>query len=81
MFFPFAIVFLDLIAEKGDLMPCDNCYRSFHSDCSSASKPNEKAWLCQICQEQERKTCAISGELIEEPSRNLILQCTLCYGK
>lgn len=68
-------------SDGGEILCCDNCFRSFHLDCIQENNPPEGDWVCPYCVKLESKNillCAESKKPIENDESKIKLKCTKC---
>lgn len=64
--------------QGGDLLICDNCFKSFHQTCINLKKVPSGTWMCPHCEIPDKRKCKVCSQ----PTRaNAILfTCSICYG-
>jgi len=70
--------------DGGDILCCDNCFRSFHMKCLKLTNQPEDNWLCPYCkplQEAKYDRCANCSESLKEIKNYLKLSCSKCLRR
>lgn len=70
--------------EGGEILCCDNCFRSFHLECVDLKEGPEGDWICRFCrdlQEDKVEECPTCQEGLEEVEQYEKVTCSKCLRK
>jgi len=73
-----------LCDDGGDILCCDNCFRSFHMKCLQLTHQPEDNWLCPYCkplQENKYEKCASCNDSLKEIKSYLKISCSKCLRR
>ncbi|KRX09098.1 Zinc finger, FYVE/PHD-type [Pseudocohnilembus persalinus] len=63
--------------EQGNLLCCENCFRSYHLSCINMKKVPNGLWECSFCNEDERQQCSYCDKICEKQDKTCM--CSLCF--
>lgn len=69
--------------EGGEILCCDNCFRSFHLECVNLKEGPDGDWICPYCRDLQQKKateCPTCLERLEE-TQNEKVACAKCLRK
>ena len=81
--FSFSLFFFYNLKEGGEILCCDNCFRSFHLECVNLKEEPVGDWICPYCRDLQQKKateCPKCSKLIDIIPNEKIA-CSKCLRK
>ena len=70
--------------DGGQILCCDNCFRSFHLECVKLNEEPEGDWLCPYCVALKEPTinlCANCNKTAKDSAHYEKLTCSKCLRR
>lgn len=72
------------LSEGGEILCCDNCFRSFHLECVGLKTEPKGDWICPYCrdlQESKLAECPKCEKDLDEIGKHEKVSCAKCLRK